>query len=107
MLIYNSNNYEIINRLTGHTNQVYSLCFGKLNSNLVVSGGADRTLRLWDLTTNTCFKTIYAHSKTIITLSISKNDRIILSGGLDDYIKIHDALTFNCIITLYGVYGGL
>lgn len=53
--------------IEGHTNAIYSL---DVSSDYLVSGGFDNTVRAWDLTSRTWYKT---WTSKITTMSISFN----------------------------------
>jgi len=49
-------NLKCLHTFSGHTSNVYSLC--ELNSNILVSGSFDNTLRFWDYVKYKPYKTI-------------------------------------------------
>jgi WD40 repeat protein len=51
---------------------VWSVCFSKDNK-LVVSGSDDKTLRLWDLATGKCIKTLEGHSNGVLSVGLFKD----------------------------------
>jgi len=72
-----------IGSLEGHSESVYSLCRHHKNTRTIISGGADGEIRIWDLSTRSCMRTIKAHPLTVNDVSCSPNSDLILSVGSD------------------------
>jgi WD40 repeat protein len=74
----------------------------------IVSGGLDRTLKLWDIRTGQCYRTLAGHSELIYTLlvgSVQLEDEAsarftAISGSLDESIKFWDLQAHKCWQTL-------
>lgn len=60
---------EVIAKMNDHKKQVYSLCF--VNSNLIASCSSDCTIKLWDIITLKCIKTLETNADCIV-MSIDK-----------------------------------
>ncbi|KAK4704242.1 F-box and WD-40 domain protein 1/11, partial [Phenoliferia sp. Uapishka_3] len=71
--------------LKGHTDSVYCLQFDQYK---VISGSRDRSIRVWDLATNTCVKTLKGHQGSILCLQY--DDRVLISGSSDCRIVVWD-----------------
>ena len=56
-------------KLTGHTEGVLCLEF---NDNRIVSGGYDRTIRVWDMKTGKCERVIVGHEDSVKCLQFDK-----------------------------------
>lgn len=67
--------------LRDHTDTVLSLCWS-LDSRVVASGSADKTVKLWEIETRTCERTLTSDAG-VHSLAIS-DDSMILAGGCDD-----------------------
>jgi WD40 repeat protein len=98
--IYNTNTYGLITSLTGHSSYVNDLALIS-TSNLLASGGDDYTVRLWDLTTNTCKYILTGHNDWVMGLKQITSD-ILASGSWDTTIKLWDITTGQEIRTLTG-----
>ena len=61
-----------IRRMTGHTGAVTSVTFNQ-DGTLVASGGADKTVRLWNVANGTALATLNVMSTPIITLSFTSD----------------------------------
>ena len=54
------------------------------------SGSADRTIRIWNLTTGQLEQTLNGHTDSVLALAITPGGRFLLSGSADKTIKIWD-----------------
>ncbi|KAF7629884.1 hypothetical protein Mgra_00009112 [Meloidogyne graminicola] len=73
---------------------------------LVVSGGIDNALRVWDLRKNTLLHSMHGHSDTVTGLSLSPDGSYILSNAMDCTARIWDIRAYSssqrCVKTLSG-----
>ena len=76
--VYNTSE---VNRLRGHQSGVLAVAISP-DDQLLVSGGEDRTLRLWQRD-GRFVKALYGHSDRVNAVSISPDSRLIASGGKD------------------------
>jgi len=82
----------VLRILRGHTSYVTSVA---VNGNTVVSGSADRTVRVWDLSDGTLLRTLTAsscagagHTACVASVAISPDGDRIVSGSADGTIKV-------------------
>ena len=61
----------------------------QLNDGKIVSGSADKTIKLWDLNTYQCIQTLKGHEHFVYSI-IQLNDGKIASGSTDKTIKLWD-----------------
>ncbi len=57
---------------------------------MLVSGGRDGTLQLWDAMTGAHQKTLTGHTDTIWSVSISAGGQVLASGGRDGTLRLWD-----------------
>ena len=86
---------------TGYSSSVSS-CAWSPNGLHILSGSADNTLKLWDVHTGTCIRTLSGHSWYILSCAWSPDGLQILSGALDNTFKLWDVHTGACLRTLNG-----
>ena len=69
--------------------------------NKLASGSKDNSIKLWDVDTGECLRTLTGHSGTVISLHLLPNN-ILASGSLDKSIKLWNVSSGECIRTLNG-----
>ncbi len=69
---------------------------------IIVSGSDDYTIKLWNVETGECLKTLKGHCGCINTLTVSSDGKIIVSGSDDYTIKLWNIETGECVKTLMG-----
>ena len=96
--ILSSNCGELIREYKGHTKSVKSIQINE-NSNRLISGSEDKTIKIWNLETGECLKTLKEHHDWVNSILIISNNKF-LSGSDDKTIKIWDLDSFECLNTL-------
>ena len=66
---------------------VYSVCFSPDGKQLV-SGSLDETVRLWDVETGACVRTLEGHDSTVLSVRFSPNGRRVASGSDDRTVRL-------------------
>ena len=88
--------------LVGHTAFVSSI---KASASTVLSGSGDRTVRLWDLRTGKCERTMEGHTRTVWSVDMDGHCRTAVSGSDDQMVKLWDLGSGRCSATLEGNSG--
>jgi WD40 repeat protein len=88
--VYATNTRSLLHEFkNGHRDRILSIDISR-DSTLLVSGGKDSTIVLWDLITGIIKKTFRCHSGIVTSVKISPDGRYILSGGTDKKICLYD-----------------
>lgn len=99
--------------LPGHTNLVASVAFtpqtdaaalSKTNFNepLLVTASDDQTLKLWNIRTGECVRSLWGHQSWVQSVSFSPDGQFLVSGSRDQTVKLWDYRTGECLRTLEG-----
>lgn len=79
---------QLIWTLTGHVGPVHSLAF--VDDQLLLSAGADGTIRLWDVEKRKEIRQFVGHVGRVLTVAVTPDGSRLLSGGDDSTIRLWD-----------------
>ena len=86
--------------LEGHTSIVFSIKAAASAGSMVLSGSADKTVKLWDLRTgNRCVRTMEGHTLSVMSVDMDGHCRTAVSGSEDKTVKLWDLGTGLCMKT--------
>jgi len=71
--------------LRGHVGKVLTIAYDPTNGNRLVSGGEDKTVRLWDIAGRQEIRKLGEHGNAVIAVTFSADGSRVLSG-CDDFI---------------------
>lgn len=104
-----SDEYKNIRTLPGHDHSVSAIRFipsgaagAPLSGNLLISASRDKSLRIWDVTTGYCVKTLRGHSDWVRDVSPSFDGRWLLSVSNDQTARLWDASSGEAKATFLG-----
>jgi WD40 repeat protein/serine/threonine protein kinase len=87
--------------LQGHSKAVVSGCISA-DGRYVLSGSFDKTLRLWEVATGRCLRTIAEHTGTVYSVCISEDGLLALSGADDGTLRLWEVATGRLLRTFDG-----
>lgn len=99
-------NVFLTKTLTGHSDSVWSIALGQ-NDQTLVSGSADRTIKVWNLNTGQLIRTLSGHTDIVRSVALSSDGEILASGSGDRTIKLWNLQTGRELRTLSGHSGPL
>jgi U3 small nucleolar RNA-associated protein 13 len=102
--------FQQISIANGHTQDVGSVCFSKLDLKFFASASIDTTIKLWDINKNEInntyeLKVLFtqkAHDKDINSITVSPNDKFLASGSSDRTAKLWDSTNGKCLAVFKG-----
>jgi WD40 repeat protein len=84
-------NFSAVYTLKGHHSA--SVIAMSADGNILVSGGKDKAIKVWDLATGKLRKTLQSSSGEVRSVAFSSNGKIAVSGGGDRVVRILDLAT--------------
>ncbi len=57
----------------------------------LASAGDDQTIRIWDLKSGACLRTLHAHTDNVYGVAWSPDGTLLASGGFDRMIRVWDS----------------
>ncbi|MBD2186628.1 WD40 domain-containing protein [Pseudanabaena mucicola] len=87
--------------LRGHCDRILSVAFSP-NGQILASGSADRTVKLWNPHTGKLIKTLQGHRSWVWGIAISPDSKFLASGSYDHTVKLWNLESGECLQTLQG-----
>jgi WD40 repeat protein/tetratricopeptide (TPR) repeat protein len=87
--------------LSEHDSMVSAIAFSP-DGERIVSGSADKTIKVWDATNGTELMTLRGHEDAVSSAGFSPDSKLIVSGSKDGTIRLWDAVTGDERRTLRG-----
>jgi WD40 repeat protein len=87
--------------LEGHDDSVTSVAFSA-DSQRVVSGSRDKTVKIWDMATGACVQMLKGHNDSVNLVAFSADSQQVASGSSGRKVKIWDMATGTCMQMLEG-----
>jgi len=88
--VYSTKDNKLLNEFKyGHKRQILTIDISK-DSTLLVSGGKDSTIVIWDFVNNKILKSLSYQKGIITSVRISPDKRYLISGGTDKKVFLYD-----------------
>ena len=108
--LWDINTGKCLKTLSDHANAVLAVNFCPIppdslpdyEDNILASGSADGTIKLWDINTGECRTTLTQHNGSVYSVHFSPDGRILASGSEDHTVKLWDISSGKCLKTLRG-----
>ena len=95
---------SISREFRGHTSFINCLAISP-DGEILVSGSADNSIRLWNFATGKALKTLTGHASYVNAIAITPDGKTLVSGSADTTIKLWDLISGKEIRTLRGHQG--
>ncbi|KAA6213902.1 hypothetical protein CP973_32525 [Streptomyces albofaciens JCM 4342] len=92
------------NQFTEHTGAVNAVAFSR-DGRTLATGSVDRTVKLWDTTTNHMLGTLIGHVGPVYALAFSPDGRILATAGDDSTVRLWDVVHRRQLAVLTGPVG--
>ena len=83
----------------GHSGWGESVCYSP-DRKYVVSGSEDKTIKIWEIETGRCIRTLEEHTSSVTSVVYSPNGKYVASGSGDGTIKLWEVSSGSCVKTL-------
>jgi hypothetical protein len=86
-----------------HAWPVESVAFSP-DGRILASGSADKTVRLWDVSSRQLLATLTGHEESVDSVAFSPDGRLLASGSRDKTVRLWDVSSRQLLATLTGHY---
>ena len=76
---------------------ILSLCY---HVSFSASASDDKTLKIWELASGKCTKTLKGHSNYVFCCNFNPQSNLVVSGSFDKSVKIWDVWSGKCLKSL-------
>lgn len=76
--------------LAGRPGEMFTCAVYMGQEQVVSASDGDKTVRVWDIVTQTVSRVLAGHTSSILSLAVSPDDRWIISGGRDSTVRVWD-----------------
>ncbi|XP_049851642.1 WD repeat-containing protein 3-like [Schistocerca gregaria] len=99
--ILDGSTLKLFHSLYGHRLPVLGLDMSD-DGTLIVTGSADKNVRIWGTDFGDCHKSIFAHDDSVTQVVFVPKTHYFFSSGKDGLVKFWDADKFELVLTLSG-----
>ena len=87
--------------MEGHHDRVCSVSLTP-DGRYAVSASNDKTLRVWDLESGQCLRTLEGHTEGVVSVSLTPDGQYAVSGSEDNTLRVWDMKTGRCLHIMEG-----
>lgn len=84
--------HQQMQTIMGHSDSIYCVQF---DTNKIITGSRDRTIKFWNIASQHCYKTLKGHQASVLCLQYDNN--ILVSGSSDHTLLVWSMRTFQPI----------
>ena len=88
-------------RKRGHKDAVWGMSISA-DGQWAVSASKDNTLKVWEIDTDTCLRTLTGHSNSVTGVAMIGDGKCVVSTSYDRTLKLWEVATGTCLRTLVG-----
>ncbi|XP_025828852.1 periodic tryptophan protein 2 homolog [Agrilus planipennis] len=99
LLVWEWQSETYVLKQQGHSNNMSCICYSP-DGQIVVTGGEDGKVKLWNVTSGFCFVTFSEHLAPVTAVSFSGNKKFIVSASLDGTVRAYDIIRYRNFRTL-------
>lgn len=92
--------------LFAHQGLIWALAF-RGDGKILVSGGEDGMVKLWNVETGMCEKILHGHQSLVLCAAFQKKGNLLATGSSDRTIRLWDSGTGRCLNVLEGHTSGV
>jgi WD40 repeat protein/DNA-binding MarR family transcriptional regulator len=109
--IWDTHTGRCLETFEGHTAWICGVAFSPIASDpshpgssgtILASASYDGTIKLWDLATRQCIRSLEGHHNWVWAVAFSPDGQAIASGSGDHTVKLWNPYTGECLQTLHG-----
>jgi WD40 repeat protein len=81
--------------------KIKSLCFSP-DGQFISYGSSDKTVKIWDINTKQCIKTLNEHSDAVTSVCFNPSGQLIASGSSDKTVRVWEIFSEKCFRVFEG-----
>ncbi|KAI9500570.1 platelet-activating factor acetylhydrolase, isoform Ib, alpha subunit A [Coemansia spiralis] len=92
--------YKCVRTLHGHDHCVSAVRF--LGADKIVSASRDKTVKIWEVATGYCVKTLAGHNDWVRSVDVAADARLLCTASNDQSVRVWDAQSGECKADMRG-----